>query len=74
MITEQKKVGIVTSLLPIGEEDEVKKNNEIVIYYPSAGDTLWSIAKKYSTNPETIIKTNSLENDTISSKHIILIP
>ncbi len=74
MITEQKKVGIVTALFPMGDADTTKKNNEIVIYYPSAGDTLWSIAKKYSTNPETIIKTNSLENNSISSKHIILIP
>lgn len=49
-------------------------NNEIVVCYPQNNEILWNIAKKYCAKPEDIKIANALEDDDISSKHIIIIP
>jgi LysM repeat protein len=38
-----------------------------------AGDTLQSIAKEFSVNPEAIIKANRLSNELIHPQQVLLI-
>lgn len=53
-----KKVKLLASLEKCGELDTSGK--KIIVYYPDAGDTLWSVAKKYAISPERIASRNML--------------
>lgn len=56
------------------EEGVPEKKSSITIYVVQPGDTLWKIAKKYSTTLETLVKINNLEdpdNVTLGEKLII---
>ena len=47
----------------------------VIIYFVKSGDTLWDIAKKYSTTKEKIITANALEDDAILNAGMrLLIP
>lgn len=53
----------VDILTEISESDDMaKKAPGITIYYTKPGDTLWTIAKKFSTTVQNIADMNSLEN------------
>lgn len=45
-----------------GDGEEVEKKASITIYVVSKGDTLWNLAKKYSTTVDEIIRINELED------------
>jgi LysM repeat protein len=47
---------------------------ETVNYKVVAGDNLWSIAKKYGTTTETIMKSNMLVSDFVTPNQILTIP
>lgn len=47
-------------------EEEREPMPSIVICFVQPGDTLWSIAKRYRTTPDTIIAANGLESDRLS--------
>lgn len=49
-------------------------DSEIIVFYPSAGDGIWDIAKKYRRSPLSIRQANNIDGDDISSKHFLLIP
>lgn len=57
-------------------EDELqKKVASIIIYVIQAGDTLWSLAKKYSTTVMDLVKLNDLdEKETLKPGCKLLIP
>ena len=74
IICERQNAKVVTGLEKDTSKPCPKAKNEIVICYPSKGDTLWNIAKKYCSSPEVLKTANNLEGTDISSKHILLIP
>lgn len=74
VVTEKAGISVVTSMETDGNTVPKKKNGEITICYPAQNETLWNIAKKHLVNPGAILRANNLENDDISSKHILLIP
>ena len=74
IITERRSASVVTDLSEHGAKPYDKAKNEIIICYPQKGDSLWSIAKKYGKNPDSLKKANSLESGDISSKRILIIP
>lgn len=49
---------VLVSVKSTPQESEAQRC--VVVYYPEDGDTLWSVAKKYSVTPAEIIKYNSL--------------
>ena len=54
----------------LSHSDSIKKKT----IYTSYGDTLWSIAKRYRTSVDKILRTNDIENaDVISVGQKILI-
>ncbi len=54
----------------------IKKDSQagIVVFYPSSGTDIWSVAKKYNTTCEEIIKINSLDASctTLDDKPILI--
>ncbi len=54
----------------------INKNSQagIVVFYPSKGTDIWSVAKKYNTTCEEIIKINSLDasSTTLGDKPILI--
>ena len=54
---------------------DTKKRPSIIIYFVKSGDTLWDIAKKYSTTTEKIMAANAIENgDLLNVGTRLLIP
>ena len=57
------------------EGEEVEKKASVTIYVVGKGDTLWKIAKKYSTTMNEIIRMNELEDpDILVPGERLLIP
>ena len=44
------------------EEKKMQNNYSMIIYFVKQGDTLWNIAKKFSTTVEKIANLNSIDN------------
>ena len=64
-------------LINVEEEERVpeKKSSTITIYVVQPGDTLWKIAKKYSTTLDTLVKINNMENpDNVVLGEKLIIP
>ena len=47
------------------DDAPIEKRPSIIIYFVKSGDTLWDIAKRYSTTVDKIITANALEKDDI---------
>lgn len=60
----------------IEEEGELpEKKASVVIYVVGKGDTLWSIAKKYSSTVEELVSINDIENpDALEINQKLIIP
>lgn len=52
----------------------MKKDSQMIIYYPQKGESLWGVAKKYDSQVSKIMKFNKCENHNIADKKIIVIP
>jgi LysM repeat protein len=64
---------LITTALSIGQQLKVPRNNYIE-YTVQRGDTLYSIANRYSTTPAIIRELNNLNNDLLRINQIILLP
>lgn len=73
VVGEKKSITAVTSFTEETVNDGQKKS-EIIIYYPSKDDSLWSVAKRYRVNPDALKRANGLEGGIITGKKVILIP
>ena len=51
-----------------------RNQGAMIIYFPENGDTVWSIANRYSASVDEIERINNLENDDLNSVRMILIP
>jgi LysM repeat protein len=59
----------------IQPSEEVETNmDSITIYYTKPKDTLWSIAKKYRTTVDALVKLNELEPDKLRDGKQLIIP
>lgn len=48
-----------------GEGEAPKKKASMIIYIVGKGDTLWSLAKKYNTTVDELVRMNNIENPEI---------
>ena len=64
---EEKRVKRLSSSRKISEQPFEKNDSRIVIYYPDANESLFSIAKKYRTTVGKIASDNSLGVEAIAS-------
>jgi LysM repeat protein len=80
IVTAHARVNYVTNkeflveIIP-SEAEVPKKKASITIYVVQIGDTLWKIAKRYSTTIEELVNINNIENaENIKAGQKILIP
>lgn len=67
-------VTTVTSM-ELGEKMEKKKNSAtITLYYPTGGETLWDVGKRYLVAPGAICTANGIENGEIAAFSPLIIP
>ncbi len=75
-----KKLNNLTSnILSIGQRLYIPKGSiveetDFVVYEVKPGDTLYSIAKKYNTTPETIKNYNNLTSNLLTINQVLQIP
>lgn len=63
----------ITVLDEIRFEDEIKREKgNVIIYYPSPEDTLWTIAKRYFVPVSKIQLLNGLSDDIINKEYILI--
>ena len=49
-----------------------RNSNELVIYYPTSSDTLWSVAKKYHVSPEAVKAANKISGNSFDKRTVII--
>ena len=66
----------VISELSADENSLKSKENHpaVTIYYADPGESIWSIARKYSTSVDAIKMENDIEEDVIQKRGMLLIP
>ena len=79
-----KADGIILGITPISfitgikvDETREKKRemqSAMTIYYADAGESIWSIAKRYNTSISAVMEENNLEDEFLPEKKIVLIP
>lgn len=53
---------------------ETKGRSPLTIYYADQGESVWEIAKRYNTVPDSILEENELHQDVLDSRRMLLIP
>ncbi len=69
--------GLNNTNLSIGQKLKIPSNNSdesLTTYIVKSGDSLWSIAQKYNTTVDDIIKVNNLKSTLLSIGQTLLIP
>ena len=65
-------INAITDIQTLAEKEREDKSR-IVLYYANKDETLWDIAKKYSTSVDALKKYNDVESERISKDCMILI-
>ena len=74
-IYEKKEISLICDVsVDSGKPIARRNQGAMIIYFPENGDTVWSIANRYSASVDEIERINNLENDDLNSVRMILIP
>ena len=74
-IYENNKYQIVNNITSNENSEKLKDSDTaLTIYYASAGETIWNIAKQYGTTVEQIQDENEIDFEILDSDRAILIP
>ncbi len=65
---------LITSIAPNEEQPKRSTSAALTIYFSDAGESVWSIARRYNTTVEAILRENHLEGEQIPEKCMLLIP
>ena len=68
------KSEVISDVTVDEEKTKNKEQNKLYIYYADAGESVWNIAKSYNTAPGAVWEENSLEDDVLGEKRMLLIP
>ncbi len=55
-------------------EKELKRENELIIFFANSDETIWDISKRYKVNPKDVMDLNSIEDDKIKTGQRVIIP
>ncbi len=73
-IVEQLKQSVVVEA-ELGEKKPRRHSrSSVIVYFATDAESLWDIARRYSTSPEAIAAVNSLKTDIIPAAKTIVIP
>ncbi|MEG0978834.1 MAG: LysM peptidoglycan-binding domain-containing protein, partial [Oscillospiraceae bacterium] len=56
------------------EQGKKKQKAALTIYFSQGGENVWDIARRYNTTVEAIMRENSLADEQVSEKAMLLIP
>ena len=70
-LTEER---IVTDIAVTGERESRAVGAAVTVYFPSEGERLWDIAKRYNTTVEAIRLENELHDDIQAKEGMMFIP
>ena len=51
-----------------------RKRSPLTIYYADKGESVWNIARRYNTVPDSIMEENNLQQDIMTARRMLLIP
>ena len=54
--------------------DEKKEASTMTVYFAKANESVWDIAKSFSSDIDMIISENSLNGDTLDADKVLIIP
>ncbi len=74
-ISALEKLSVISDI----KIDENKKKNspkdfQVAVYYGGTNESVWDIAKRYNTSPDSIIKANGLADEQLTAGKMLLIP
>ena len=67
-------VDVLSDIIETGDSDAKHKPASLVIYFSDPGESIWDIARKYNTTVEKIAVENSLTDDVMRERRMLLIP
>jgi hypothetical protein len=73
-LTNSETCNNITSVVSDDDKKIVKNNCALTLYFAEQGESLWDIAKEYSTSKQRLIEENSLEDEVLDSSKMLLIP
>lgn len=74
IILSNEIVKYINEINVVDELDNSENACALTIYFSDENEKVWSIAKKYRTTVEAIMKENELESETVESRRFLLIP
>lgn len=69
----KKTVEYLTDIDVSGEKDNMNMP-ELTLYFADKSESIWDIAKKFSTDMNLIMEENNLSSDIIENKMVLLVP
>ena len=69
-----KKQDMVISVMTDETSAVPKDDASLTVYYASAGEDIWDIARKYYTCAEMIKRENDISEDKVKNSGMLLIP
>ncbi len=72
-VLTEKTTANAVGAVSISEDESDCEKGQIIVYYPEDSDTVWSVAKNYSVNPEMLKMANGIEGDSLLGVKTVLI-
>lgn len=73
-IFSEKEKSVVTEILVDKSKAKTLKTASLTVYFAECDESLWSIAEKYNTTVDAIMRENRLTGNTVEKKCKLLIP
>ncbi len=69
-----KGIPVVTGLVPGDVRSDSADRSALTIYYASAGEDVWDIARRYRSSVDEICQINDIRDNRLTAAKMILVP
>ncbi len=73
-IVEQNKCKVITQAALENEKKLRHSPSSVIVYFAGEDESVWEVARRYSTSPDAISSVNSLKSDLIPQGKTLVIP
>ncbi|WP_262397310.1 DUF3794 and LysM peptidoglycan-binding domain-containing protein [Zongyangia hominis] len=73
-VYDMVKQQLLTDIEVAGEKEKPADDSALTIYYADESEDIWDIAKRYNTSVQAVMEENSLEDEKLKKRGMILIP
>ncbi|NLA72228.1 MAG: DUF3794 domain-containing protein [Clostridiales bacterium] len=70
----EKTVTSVSDITDLGEKEKSQKARGVTVYFTDDNESLWDIARRYSTTIEAIAEENDISHEALTEKQMLIIP